>query len=130
MSSTTLIDPFVQQRSIEKFKAIFGGSVSWLPPDDWQGSYYYVSYSGWWGTQVLSSYTGAGGVLSGQKGFAMGSFGPDQGPGPMGADWLPVLYKDGNLALAYSGVYDPTNGTVSWGDIVRYGGSVDFPLGK
>ncbi len=56
------------------------------------------------------------------------SFGPDAGRGPWagddGGEWVVfgLDYVKGGT-IGYDRVYDPTNGTVSWGDIIRVTGN-------
>jgi len=51
------------------------------------------------------------------------SFGPDAGKGPWlgddGGEWVIYGLDYDNGTLGYDRVYDPTNGTVSYGDVIR-----------
>ncbi len=70
------------------------------------------------------------------NGFCLSSWGPDRvqgarkGNDPAGAmlgppiEWVYIRMNDGNSDIAYGGVYSPTNGLISGGDIGRWGGSV------
>jgi len=53
----------------------------------------------------------------------LSSWGPDAGKGPWlgndGGEWVIFGLDYNNGTLGYDRVYDPTNGTVSWGDVVR-----------
>lgn len=66
-------------------------------------------------------------------GFCLSSWGPDRVQGsqiPKGnyvgspVEWLYIHIQDGNPAQGYAGVYNPTNGLLSAGDIGRWGGNV------
>jgi prepilin-type N-terminal cleavage/methylation domain-containing protein len=65
-------------------------------------------------------YNDLGFLLNGSTGWSLRSMGPD-------LDWdLVGDPADNDTAYAPNGAYDPTNGTVSNGDILRSGGGVDF----
>lgn len=55
-------------------------------------------------------------------GWALVSPGPDATL--QAAEWVPVQMQTGAWDAALRKLYDPTNGTVSAGDIARYGGDV------
>lgn len=57
------------------------------------------------------------------SGYAITSWGPDQTQ--QAAEWYYILMKLNNSAGAIVLLYDPTNGTVSKGDILRVGGAVE-----
>ncbi len=102
--------------------------VASLPADiTWMSSYHYVQYSGVWGGSVL--------VDAGfrPKGWVMTSCGPDlsqvqtilvgHGPVEGGLGWYPYIWiVNRRPDIVVSAVYDPTNGTVSSGDMARLGG--------
>lgn len=61
-------------------------------------------------------------------GVILVSWGPDYGKGPWGGDdggeWVVYgLDHDQGGHIGYDRVYDPTNGTVSWGDVIRIMGN-------
>ncbi len=59
-------------------------------------------------------------LLNGSSGWSLRCMGPD-------TDWDLVGYlPDDDSAVPQNGKYDPTNGTISNGDILRSGGGIDF----
>ncbi|MCD6386632.1 prepilin-type N-terminal cleavage/methylation domain-containing protein [Candidatus Sumerlaeota bacterium] len=76
-------------------------------------SYYYTNYMEFVDDRGYSAYWKG-------HGWALTSFGPDRKDS--GGCWVPVLQYPPENRYAPEGFYDPTNGTVSWGDICRYGG--------
>ena len=95
-------------------------------------SYLYMDYSaktgmmGWgYRQEVLYSPNCAESTIDG---FGMCSFGPDR---EMAGDSWGIVHgiwdtstKPWPLKVSWRGVYDPTNGTVSHGDVCRWGGMV------
>jgi hypothetical protein len=64
------------------------------------------------------------------SGACLESWGPDRvADGVEWAYWF-IHGPSPNLPEAYARVYDPTNGTVSAGDIIRYVGDVRISLGQ
>ncbi len=85
---------------------------------DWKATCHYVNYAGKWGRSCTTPYN--------PKGYVISSYGPIRKQA--GLEWFPYYYcylneKDTALAM----VYDPTNGTKSWGGVGRVGGSIDGP---
>jgi len=56
--------------------------------------------------------------LNGAEGWSIRMMGPDTDFDLVGDT------NDGDIAIPENGVYDPTNGTVSNGDIIRSGGGI------
>jgi prepilin-type N-terminal cleavage/methylation domain-containing protein len=87
-------------------------------PKKWRFSYQYFNLSsqGYWGKQI-------GEVEAENKpfeGYVLSSVGPDRMPNQV--HWLPVYDARGLGYVYINSIYDPTNGTVSRGDIVRWAG--------
>ena len=57
--------------------------------------------------------------LDGREGWTIRSMGPD-------LDFDLVGHAADNESTPFNGIYDPTNGTISNGDVLRSGGGVDF----
>ena len=96
---------------------------------------YYFSYDYYPGTPLLSTAWGMSIVqfnsqhpaMRTYKAFSLVSAGPDRGHN--GAEWaifddVPTLTSTEGWPFRANRVYDPTNGTVSGGDIIRFGGEV------
>ena len=97
--------------------------------------YNYSSFDGWWG--MAAGITPATQV----RGYVLRSFGPDRAP--QYPDYAMTTMTEGDAApnlkftgifggktnpgAWYSTIYDSTNGTVSAGEIVRWGGGVAGP---
>jgi len=100
MSSVDYADPF--------FKT---GEGFWIATVPAYSSYTYVNYKGRWGLSFV--------VDPLIDGYGLASFGPDKYDS--GGVW-PAVQQARGQALSGSCFYHPSNGTVSAGDIVRYGG--------
>lgn len=120
-SSVNLIDPFIPVQKLsgqslngyQYYNAAPSGANSLASP--------YGALSPNWGDYITNL-----GVLSDPpyvQAAIMVSFGPDAGKGPWkgddGGEWVIFGLDYDNGTLGYDRVYDPTNGTVSWGDIIR-----------
>jgi prepilin-type N-terminal cleavage/methylation domain-containing protein len=97
--------------------------------------YLYSSFEGWWaGAATISKDTF-------HRGYLLRSFGPDRAP--QYPDYSMTSLADGdsignlkyqgifggksNAAWSWASIYDSTNGTVSGGEIVRWGGGIAGP---
>ncbi len=115
LGSVDLQDPF----NPENMKDLFEMNVT---------SYVWVNYRGRW----AQGEQGRWGELVDQfpDGYAMNSQGPDHvhsgGSHPPLEIWFDKTVSGGNSGgiRPYDKIYDPSNGLVSKGDIVRYGGEV------
>ncbi|MGF1573652.1 MAG: prepilin-type N-terminal cleavage/methylation domain-containing protein [Sumerlaeia bacterium] len=66
-------------------------------------------------------YTSVGSFsLDGREGWTVRSMGPDQDFDLIGDP------ADNDSIIPQNGIYDPTNGTISNGDVLRSGGSIDY----
>lgn len=83
--------------------------------------YNYVSYNGDWGMAVASSVYGRTDGL-GYKGFSVVGVGPDHQGQSSEVIGLPNEGYPPAWGPKVKYYYDPTNGTVSLGDIMRFGG--------
>ena len=112
LSSVDFEDPFVAQ-SADQTLQVHG---------TFKNSYVYCNYNGQWGHDS-SKEAISGTVWQGRDIWAVGSPGPDHRQ--QWAQFYPITRSSPN----YGGrlMYDPSNGTVSNGDIYRYGG--DLPGG-
>jgi general secretion pathway protein G len=114
MTSVRLIDPFRQER----FSATH-----------WQiGDVRYITTQGTWGSAYDNIETAASQgtssayalVLQEWGGWRLNSAGPDMYYGPPNNIWGYDIAWDGISGYSQCPVpYDPTNGTVSWGDVQR-----------
>jgi prepilin-type N-terminal cleavage/methylation domain-containing protein len=90
-------------------------------PHKW--SYVYVGYDGGWGEMYIQGTR--------PRAFCLTSYGPDRLP--QYVEWgIDQNFNSGDGCQfgpfkAYNTLYDPTNGTVSLGDLARFGGSVQGP---
>lgn len=114
ISSTLLVDAFLPDDTSVHFNLL----------SDFKNSYEFVTYSGFWGTQYLNPDERF-------NGYCIDSYGPNRDGD--GAGFVPLAKIKGvsyTPASRIARVYDPTNGTVSRGDIVRYGGAIkmDFSI--
>jgi prepilin-type N-terminal cleavage/methylation domain-containing protein len=83
--------------------------------------------AGGWGNWMWLAHHDAHPGMECYKGYCLLSYGPDRAHN--GAEWsvwddLPSYETDPDWPFRCNLVYDPTNGTVSRGDIIRYGGAV------
>jgi prepilin-type N-terminal cleavage/methylation domain-containing protein len=113
LTSVNLPDPFVP-----KYKPTGSGGGMFAPY-----SYIYIAYNGLWGKLTN---------MGGYKGWNMHSYGPDRTQ--QYTEWIPQsITNPGSPTYAgtrsVSELYDPTNGTVSSGDIARFGGEIPLPAG-
>jgi prepilin-type N-terminal cleavage/methylation domain-containing protein len=110
LSSSALRDPFLPSSLTTK----------WALPNGFQGSYQYVSMCGYWKMYPAATYTAdLGADWPGMKAYCVSSYGPDRKPD--GIEWAAVEVTINKPVTGR--FYDPTNGTVSWGDIGRFGGA-------
>lgn len=105
MTSVNFADPF--------FKT---GEGNWNSTVVAYSSYTYVNYSGRWGQSAAPNIR--------VDGFGLCSFGPDKWDS--GGVW-PVVQRAQGGAISWNCFYEGSNGLVSKGDIVRYGGGHGFP---
>jgi len=114
MTSVMLQDPFLPDRFTLQ---------GWSIPADFIGTVQWVNYNGWWG----NGYDG-GGTLRDPKhrrAYCISSYGPDRSSN--GIEWFPLDEKYGAVMTdedRYWRIYDATNGTISTGDIGRWGGEI------
>ena len=105
-SSDSFVSPFIEPGLKYQFDC----------SGDMDSSYYYASLNNWdinywwWVAQNFADLTSAG-VTSSTK-WEM------QDPGP---DWVYGPYNHLGAGYRWVEVYDPTNGTVSVGDVLRFG---------
>lgn len=92
---------------------------SWVLPNFYKGSCAYSSLDGFWGKLVAPSY-----AISPVTGYCLSSYGPDRGPD--GIEHLAFEEISPNYTPNPNRIYDPTNGTMSHGDMARFGGSTKF----
>jgi prepilin-type N-terminal cleavage/methylation domain-containing protein len=123
-SNVNLVDPFIPVQKLsghnlngyQYFNAASSGANSLASP--------YGSLLPNWGDYV----TNLGGLSDPPyiQAAIMVSLGPDAGKGLWrgidGGEWVIFGLDYDNGTLGYDRVYDPTNGTVSWGDIIRITG--------
>lgn len=125
ISSTMIEDPF-QPDHVRM--DIYNPSIS--VPEDFVASHVYFNYQYadifFWGTTTTN--------MHGKRAYALSSNGPDRIMAGWG--WVPVTEKGGSPYPPAgvdppwpNAVYDATNGTVSAGDIGRFGGEVELPQG-
>jgi hypothetical protein len=132
LSSLNLIDPFTVRAG--RMPAHLGS-----PAEGWKGSYLYLTYDGLW----VASFWGSG-SLGLRRGFVADSQGPSRKysgiehygyacimnlpPGDPYFAWLSGITQgiDGGLPIHAKEdvLYNPTNGTTSFGGIARYGGDI------
>lgn len=119
-STTPTIDPFMNNTKATNT------AVGAQPVD--QDSFYYVSYADFTTVFGISPNTTF-------MGWGLSSLGPDHDDnGILNSAWLiqgAVSSGSGvNMQTGFwiSRVYDPTNGTVSLGDICRFGGQIPAPV--
>ena len=120
LSTVSIKDPFGQD-------AMSFNSPNNAVPPDWIGSYQYFSYKGWWGSVVSVNPKFSGMIMYPAgvvDGYMMSSLGPDKFRDSI--EWVPVVKARDGAYLDM--VYDPTNGTISKGDIGRSGGPVGVTL--
>lgn len=94
---------------------------SWDPlegnePPDWRASYHYNNYAGWFGehcARIDSAY----GLLNG---YSLICVGPDRDYN--GSAMAPYLIEQNKQQMEIDLIYDPTNGTSSKGDMIRWTG--------
>ncbi|MEN6627857.1 MAG: type II secretion system protein [Candidatus Sumerlaeia bacterium] len=113
LSSVSLSDSF--QPEWYPFEKIAGGGTNPPKPDDYAGGYRYVSYSGWFGDFEKKHGPPRGPYPF--PGFCIVSCGPDRLFN--GVEFYPPLHGLPNQNGMINLIYDPTNGTVSRGDIAR-----------
>ena len=108
IGTADMIDPFV-----EKGSATHNASIR---------TYLYFSYSDYapWAVKVMQTSTNFQ-KWGHHMGWCVSSPGPDRKLN--GAEWSAVNIT-ASTHQSYNRVYDATNGTISWGDIARYGGDV------
>lgn len=80
----------------------------------------YASYSPWATTAYNSQFA----VLGYRAGWCVSSYGPDKLSDA--CEWYPIFLLTDKPA-AMRKLYDPTNGTISTGDLPRYGGDLPVP---
>ena len=125
MANTNLVDPFAPPPSM------FAQSVA----AEWKSTYQYIDYCGSWGRSQASAYWGSQYGQWTPKIYVVSSYGPDRVQDNIAwypfwithLDWRdPSRPSTSDHALSYTHpiemLYDPTNGTKSWGDIGRTGG--------
>lgn len=127
ITTTEIQDSFKpDQYSINE---LAGGTIE--VPDDFRASYQYFNYqyadTFFWGGTTTN--------MHGKKAYVINSVGPDRDTDGFG--WIPVTTKGGapyppagdpNNPPVIDHVYDPTNGSVSDGDVGRFGGEVSLPF--
>ncbi len=106
MANVDYPDPF--------FKTGDGFWISTVPA---YSSYTYVNFNGRW----VSEFTPDISVDA----YALASFGPDKYDS---GGIHPVVETARHQAVNWTHIYDSSNGIVSWGDIVYYGGSHGVPI--
>ena len=116
-ASASIRDPFTPEHS------------AFTSGPDWRGTFWYASYNGKW--------VDMGNKWPGHRGAIMASYGPDRVQDNLA--WYPyMLAHPGLITTATDGVtrsttyanpvdmvYDPTNGTRSWGDVGRTVGNLE-----
>ena len=111
-SSVLLRDPFSTGKSYDEHGAIIGGEASR------HYSYAYVNIEMYRKSSGMDKIT--------YPLWIMISLGPDflKGPGPSGEEWFYGWYGNDPITQNYYPdlLYDPTNGTISNGDILRWQG--------
>ena len=132
LTSLNLIDPFTVRAG--RMPAHLGS-----PAEGWKGSYLYLTYDGLW----VASFWGSG-SLGLRRGFVADSQGPSRRysgiehygyacimnlpPGDPYFAWLSGITQgiDGGppVHAKEDVLYNPTNGTTSFGGIARYGGDI------
>ena len=110
VTNAALIDPFI----------LYGAWGS--HPDVNMYLYFcYAHYSPW--AQTVHGNSAQYRNWGYHMGWALVSPGPDATL--QAAEWVPVqMHNNSDVSAALRKIYDPTNGTVSAGDIARYGGDV------
>lgn len=110
MSSTNFVDPFVSysKRGLTESLRYFNFEV-------YDGAAPYET----WGDSEMTNEDPL-------RGFMLTSVGPDKVEGDVVHTYAKSAYTPENLidGMDNGGIYDPTNGTVSSGDVVRLGGEV------
>ena len=114
--SASIRDPFTPEHS------------GFTTGPDWKGTFWYASYNGKW--------TDMGNMWPGHRGAIMASYGPDRVQDNLA--WFPYMLAHPGFSVSTDGVtrshtysnpwdmvYDPTNGTRSWGDVGRTVGSLE-----
>ena len=103
--------------------------VDTFAPNLWGGpldrpTYIYVSYDGAWSVAYMEPGERP-------RAFCLSSYGPNRWP-----DWAEWGITQGDIGVVpvkwgpfnkYDSIYDATNGTLSGGDIARFGGEVQGP---
>ena len=129
MSTMLLKDPFMPKGAI-----INGQDTGAWMPSDFQSSYAWIDYSAGpvgltWTTIGKKPSDNPSYNVRPLKGYCMTSWGPNRMTD--GGEWALVsptltggFYEVLTTLARSSCVYDATNGTVSPGDIVRYGGEI------
>lgn len=115
MSSTRLLDPFSPNKNI--FGSAYMSGVIYFPPY----TYFYQNFeqgSGWMRWQVPFTQ---GLDRVNMKTWYLESWGPDRVQGNMDW-WILSPWVLSNPPATINELYDPTNGTMSRGDIGRLGG--------
>lgn len=106
MSSVDYPDPF--------FKT---GDGFWIKTVPAYSSYTYVNFKGRWAAGFAPDIS--------IDAYALASFGVDKYDS---GGIHPVLEAARNQPIGFHRIYDASNGTISWGDIVRYGGDHGVPF--
>lgn len=112
IASVTLVDPFLPVTKDNPYD---------FPPG-WKQTFHYVTYNGSWGKSVHPDYI--------RKGYVVSSFGPSRIQA-----WLehyPYFHAHptadfSELPSHADMLYDPTNGTKSFGGVGRAGGDFNCP---
>jgi prepilin-type N-terminal cleavage/methylation domain-containing protein len=114
LSSVAIHDPFMPDP--QSVKAYNG----WDLPSFYKNSCLYFNYDGFWGT----NYGAPAYAIPKFNGYCLASYGPDRGSD--GIEHIACEAVAPNYKPNYGRVYDPTNGTMSHGDIARFGGNTKF----
>ena len=126
VTTTDFKDPF----SILQTTAF--GNTGTAP--DWRETLNYFAYSGWWALNAANSNYGV--AFYPKRAYAVFSNGPSRLWSV--CEHIPYIYESGHPLWVWSslgggldvwcnGVYEATNGTKSYGGIVRYGGDLHVP---
>lgn len=110
MTSINLTDPFDPRKN------------AYVPGQKYSLKYFCYSQDSPWAQSIKDNAQFK--VLGFRSAWVVNSWGPDTTDDA--AEWYPIFFVAGDLAAANAKIYDPTNGTVSIGDVARYGG--DLPV--
>ena len=125
MTTVALKDPFAPIGD----KTRVNPSMAWVLGD---ASYFFVDYSlnpvGWtWATQGWATKEPSPLPIITARAYVVSSWGPDRTTSS--AEWAYMYnatmpYKLMSTLMWPGGIYDSTNGTISGGDVARYGGEI------